>query len=447
LGERGVSAWAYYNEFEPHAAAWLRNLIALGVIAPGEVDERSILDVAPDDLRGFRQCHFFAGIGVWSYAARLAGWDDDRPLWTGSCPCQPFSAAGKGGGFADERHLWPAFHHLIDQRRPVRVYGEQVEGPAGRAWLDLVSADVEGIGYALGSTVFPSASLGAPHGRHRTYWMADSDLRRSIPERREPGEQSGERLGRRQFGTGVEVGRLADDNATGRCVIEAQPLRQAARDAYAHGLRRSIGLADAGSAAGQRDARSVSSSQEGIGRTRIEHGDLPVRHSDGFAVGGVAEPDEGQRGRRSIYGERQRDGQDGGRSQDYREPTGRRQIGLLVEPERARLEGQRRDGGDRDQPGREREIAARPASAAGGAYGERPGPTNGFWRDADWLFCRDAKWRPVEPGTFPLVDGSAFDLDAGGALAGKNRAKLLAGYGNAINAQQAAEFIRSTLDA
>ncbi|MEY6762944.1 DNA cytosine methyltransferase, partial [Kluyvera ascorbata] len=54
---------AYYNEIDPFAAQWLRNLIASGHIAPGEVDERSIEDVTPDDLRGFTQCHFFAGIG------------------------------------------------------------------------------------------------------------------------------------------------------------------------------------------------------------------------------------------------------------------------------------------------------------------------------------------------------------------------------------------------
>ena len=54
---------AYYNEIDPFAAQWLRNLIAGGHIAPGEVDERSIEDVTPDDLRGFTQCHFFAGIG------------------------------------------------------------------------------------------------------------------------------------------------------------------------------------------------------------------------------------------------------------------------------------------------------------------------------------------------------------------------------------------------
>ena len=52
---------AYYNEIDPFAAQWLRNLISGGHIAPGEVDERSIEDVTPNDLRGFTQCHFFAG--------------------------------------------------------------------------------------------------------------------------------------------------------------------------------------------------------------------------------------------------------------------------------------------------------------------------------------------------------------------------------------------------
>ena len=83
---------AYDNEIDPFAADWLRELIRAGHIAPGEVDTRSIEDVAPDDLAGFAQCHFFAGIGTWSYALRRAGWADDRPVWTGSCPCQPFRA-------------------------------------------------------------------------------------------------------------------------------------------------------------------------------------------------------------------------------------------------------------------------------------------------------------------------------------------------------------------
>lgn len=52
---------AYYNEIDPYAAQWLRNLIADGHIAAGDVDERDIRDVKPEDLRGYTQCHFFAG--------------------------------------------------------------------------------------------------------------------------------------------------------------------------------------------------------------------------------------------------------------------------------------------------------------------------------------------------------------------------------------------------
>ena len=141
---------AYYNEIDPYAAQWLRNLIEAGHIAPGYVDERSIEDVFPSDLRGFTQCHFFAGIGVWSHALRAAGWSDDRPVWTGSCPCQPFSAAGAGAGFADERHLWPAFHHLIKECKPAIVFGEQVASKDADPWIDLVQTDLEALGYGVG---------------------------------------------------------------------------------------------------------------------------------------------------------------------------------------------------------------------------------------------------------------------------------------------------------
>jgi DNA (cytosine-5)-methyltransferase 1 len=116
----------YYNECDAFAAGWLRELIKAGLIAPGEVDERSIEDVQPEDVRGFTQCHWFAGIGTWSYALRCAGWEDSQAVWTGSCPCQPFSAAGKRGGFSDKRHLWPAWCRLIEACRPPVIFGEQV---------------------------------------------------------------------------------------------------------------------------------------------------------------------------------------------------------------------------------------------------------------------------------------------------------------------------------
>jgi DNA (cytosine-5)-methyltransferase 1 len=166
---------AYYNEHEPFAAEWLRELIKAGHIAPGDVDERSIEDVTPDDLRPYDQCHFFAGIGGWSYALRLAGWPDDKPVWTGSCPCQPFSSAGKGGGFDDKRHLWPAFFWLIQQSRPNTIFGEQVASKDGLGWLDLVHADMEGEDYAISALDLCAAGIGAPHIRQRLFWVANSN--------------------------------------------------------------------------------------------------------------------------------------------------------------------------------------------------------------------------------------------------------------------------------
>src|SRR6185436_8130966 len=152
---------AYYNENDPKTAAWLRELIKAGLIADGEVDTRSIVDVEPADLAGFVQCHFFAGIGGWSLALRMAGWPDDRHVWTGSCPCQPFSQAGRGASTADPRHLWPSWFRLIAERRPSLVFGEQVASADGVAWLDVVLDDLEGENYACGPFDLPACGAGA----------------------------------------------------------------------------------------------------------------------------------------------------------------------------------------------------------------------------------------------------------------------------------------------
>lgn len=168
---------AYYNEIDPGAAAWLRELIKANLIAAGDVDERSIEDVTPDDIKDYTQCHFFAGIGVWSYALRLAGWSDDRPVWTGSCPCQPFSAAGDGDGADDERHLWPHWHHLIGECRPAIIFGEQVASKGGLGWLDLVSSDLEGAKYIWGAADLCAAGFGQPHIRQRLYFGAHDAAR------------------------------------------------------------------------------------------------------------------------------------------------------------------------------------------------------------------------------------------------------------------------------
>ncbi|EKK5925259.1 DNA cytosine methyltransferase [Enterobacter hormaechei] len=348
----GTKPFALYNEIDPFAAQWLRNLIAGGHIAPGEVDERSIEDVTPDDLRGFTQCHFFAGIGVWSHSLRLAGWPDDKPVWTGSCPCQPFSAAGKGDGFADERHLWPHFFHLISECRPQHVFGEQVASGNANTWFDLVQADLEGMGYAFGLVPFTSAGIGAPHIRERAYWVAHAHSQ--IDDRR--------------------------------------------RDVRANGW----------------DEHSDCSNPDRLADT---HNDR--QQSGCWPSCGCKCAKAGIHLRRSIKACR------------------------LGDTNLTRLEGLGGNDCAAGWKGQTRSVTAPGVHM-------RALEVNGFWRDADWLLCRDGKWRPVEPGTFPLVDGAAARMgrvEPGVArVASSNRVGRLKGYGNAINAQAAAEFVRAYME-
>lgn len=354
-----MNAAAYYNEIDPFAAQWLRNLIAAGHIAPGEVDERSIEDVTPDDLRGFTQCHFFAGIGVWSHSLRLAGWPDDRPVWTGSCPCQPFSAAGKGDGFADERHLWPHFFHLISECGPQHVFGEQVASGNANTWFDLVQADLEGVGYAFGLVPFTSAGIGAPHIRERAYWVANAGSGRYDRRTAAAGQETRAGAG---IAIGVGIGGLGNAN-----------------------VARLEGLSGNDCAAGREGATGPAAApgvHDGLANTEGSGRRERIENIAGVRIGNA---EEGAAGRFAKHG------------------------GMVNE--------------------------------------FRPLEVNGFWRDADWLFCRDGKWRPVEPGTFPLVDGAAARLgrvEPGMArVASSNRVGRLKGYGNAINAQAAAAFIRA----
>ncbi|EAP4557076.1 DNA cytosine methyltransferase [Salmonella enterica] len=377
---------AYYNEIDPFAAQWLRNLIAGGHIAPGEVDERSIEDVTPDDLRGFTQCHFFAGIGVWSHSLRLAGWPDDKPVWTGSCPCQPFSAAGKGDGFADERHLWPHFFHLISERRPQHVFGEQVAAGNANAWFDLVQADLEGMGYAFGLVPFASASIGAPHIRERAYWVAHASSGRYDRRTEAAGQEA-------RTGAGIAISDCVDGVAYSnhRISDEGETLRTG-RDAFLNG-----------------------SSADRMGNAN-------VTRLEGLCGNDGAARREREAGPTAAPGVH-----DGLAHADNEQHT------IAIS----------RCSHEYVSAGRQQD----PAAFAGLRRDYRALEVNGFWRDADWLLCRDGKWRPVEPGTFPLVDGAAARMgrvEPGVArVASSNRVGRLKGYGNAINAQAAAAFIRS----
>ena len=358
---------AYYNEIDEYAAQWLRNLIAAGHIAPGDVDTRSITKVHPDDIKNYTQCHFFAGIGVWSHALRRAGWADARPVWTGSCPCQPFSTAGKGAGFDDERHLWPVFGGLIRECRPATVFGEQVASKDADSWIDLVQTDLEAMGYAVGAVPFPAAGVGAPHIRDRLYWMA-RDLR--MGDSGSAGLEGHHRHG----GDGNESGRY---NAQSTGPVGATG-----------GFCRVVFAAECDDEGNCPQCGDDFGDCECIGP--IED-DVEYIWIDG-----------------ELYGKRMADTQHdgcGGQESHQAKPDGNRENFGLLDRGHFAPQGQ-------------------PAT----------GQTNGYWRDADWLLCRDGKWRPVEPGTFPLAHGIT------------SRVGRLRAYGNAINAEAAIAFIQAAME-
>ncbi len=233
---------AFYNEIAAYPAAWTRNLIAAGHVADGVVDERSIVELDATELVGFEQCHFFAGISGWSYALRLAGWPDDRPVWTASCPCQPFSTAGKGRGVDDERHLWPVLFELVRECRPAILFGEQVASPAGRSWFDVVSADLESAGYAVGAANLCAAGVGAPHIRQRLYFVAVADADGAGPQGRGERWDGGDERATRASGV---AGAMAD--ADGHRSIGRRRADRKAEGVLAepsHGGRDDVRLAD-----------------------------------------------------------------------------------------------------------------------------------------------------------------------------------------------------------
>jgi len=223
-----VARWAYYNDSDPFVCEWLRQLIRAGQVPDGEVDQRPIEEVPAEDVCSFRECHFFAGIGGWAYALTLAEWPADLPVWTGSCPCQPFSRAGKGLGQRDPRHLWPEWFRLIRECRPHTIFGEQVASAIGHGWLDLVAADLESEGYAIGAVVLGAHSVGAPHIRQRLWFVADrsglddAPSARCYSEGERPEGEGARRLRGPELGCGTCV--LADTDGQ-RQQVQRAPLR------------------------------------------------------------------------------------------------------------------------------------------------------------------------------------------------------------------------------
>ena len=395
---------AYYNEIDPYAAQWLRNLIAAGLIPAGEVDERSIVDLAADDLRGFTQCHFFAGIGGWSYALRQAGWPDSRPVWTGSCPCQPFSAAGKQKGFADDRHLWPAFRSLIEVGRPPVVFGEQVA--SATAWLGLVRGDLEALGYAVGAMPIQAASAGADHLRDRFWFVADDGSRR----RDGPRERQGEQPGRAEtIGAGHSNGvGLADADKPGsqgrRLLPECANERPTRQD----------GVADS-DLVSSREGREQRSGQQcgASGDPQARNGSGSDRMADSQKLS------EREPSNKTLAIT------DCGEARAM--PSGSRAASDLPDTERTGLRGER--------PGE----ASGAQSGVQGADGQRErlrtdtGPV--CLPKYEWVIGADGKARRVKPGVRLLAHGIP------------NRVGKLRGFGNAIDPRPAAAFIKAAQDA
>jgi DNA (cytosine-5)-methyltransferase 1 len=307
--ERLRALAAYYNEVDKFAAAWLRELIKAGLIADGEVDTRSIVDVQPGDVQGFTQCHWFAGIGGWSYALRLAGWPDDRPVWTGSCPCQPWSQAGKSLGADDTRDLWYGWFRLIRQCHPVTVFGEQVASKAARPWLDRVCFDLEHIDYAVGPVDLPAASVGAFHLRQRLWFVAESGRERREVERLlvlagksrqagvetrrcgevgDMGDTRGSRLEKQRGGPGASRGQAGSD--AGQAAIRAGA--STGELAHADGRQSGDGHVQRSGEHGQRPAHGAVSWEDAEwiactdGKARpVEPGTFPLAHGIPARVG------------------------------------------------------------------------------------------------------------------------------------------------------------------
>jgi len=336
----------YYNEWDAPTAAWLRELIRQGHLPAGDVDERSITEVQPDEIRHYTQWHFFAGIGGWPLALRLAGWPEDRPVLTGSPPCQPFSGAGKQRGVKDERHLAPAWLALVAALRPACVFGEQVAAAVRKDdWLDDLLDALETEGYSTGAIVLPACGVGSPHIRQRL-WIA---------------------------------GRLGD--------------------AKLSGLERHAGHGD--------DWRESGRFDQAADRSAAEAG----------SVDWLANAENNDDGR-----ERRSGAESSARSaQRARTASSGAGCGLADA------------GHGSSQRGESRAVERGLPSAAGEDAAFWTGSTHSGWNDADWLFCRDGKWRPVEPGTFPLAHGVSA------------RVGRLRGYGNAIVPQVAVEVIRELM--
>ncbi|BAQ89003.1 putative DNA methylase [uncultured Mediterranean phage uvMED] len=379
----------YYNENNKYASQWLKNLIREKLIPEGKVDDRGIEDVQPEDLKGFNQCHFFAGIGGWAYALQLAGWDADRPVWTGSCPCQSFSVAGQRKGASDERHLWPAWYRLIRESKPATVFGEQVVGAIGFGWLDAVATDLEACDYRFASSVLSGYTVGAYHKRQRLWFVADPDSVRGRSGRLEK-QQKRTSIRKRFENSGFN---MADTEDSGRDKgsSEIEQERKTSERHYGHRI--------------WSDTRGQ----------RLHMADTQIVECDDGFSGEFAETHE----KNGVRG----------------------QVGTSSGVDKKCLADSVSEGLQGRVSGRSNEERTH----LNGFIGHNSAVD---WRAVEWVECGDGKTRPIplEPDVQPLVNGVPEVMDSEGNPRKYNYSGSLKGIGNAIIPQVAAVFISSYLD-
>ena len=295
-------------------------------------------------MSGYIQVHLFCGIGGWPLALKMVGWPEDMPVWTGSCPCQPFSQAGDRRGEEDERHLWPIMRELLTLWYPPVCFGEQVASSLGREWLARVRADLEAMDYAVGAADLCAAGASAPHIRQRLFWVADAESGRRREQRGEDHARDGGHAHGGSKARGVE-----HPDSIGRRGTRVQNRRQGETSGAGQ-----TGLAIGGLGNSQSIGRSPAEGhqhkdQEGPTDQRPEGlGELPLR-SDGSSgtgsIGGLGNADDEGSQRRSI-----------GRDSGSQQPAWKTSLGCP-------------------------------------------------WDHFDVVECKDDKLRRIECGTFPLVDG------------------------------------------
>jgi DNA (cytosine-5)-methyltransferase 1 len=129
-----------------------------------DFDKNSISTIKSNRPKWNSQCISVVDLDLTKYQGAI-------DVLAGGFPCQAFSYAGNKLGFADTRGtLFYEFARLIEQVRPRIVLGENVRGllnhDGGRT-LQVMTSELERLGYRVGFKVLRSQFLDVPQKRER----------------------------------------------------------------------------------------------------------------------------------------------------------------------------------------------------------------------------------------------------------------------------------------